>query len=62
MSYSIKQAPLSARLGTSLGQGLAEQVPKEVERYRLSKGLEKFSQESKGKSPLEQYSMLMSIP
>lgn len=62
MSYSIKQAPLGARLGAGLGQGLAEQVPKEIERYRLRKGLEDFTQQSKDLDPMQRMAKLMSIP
>lgn len=50
------------RLGKGIGKGLSEQLPKEIERSRLSSGLKKFEQESQGKTPLQQYLQLSSIP
>ena len=50
------------RLGRSFGQGLAEQVPKEVDRYRLSKGLQQFEKDSPDLSPIQQLSRLSAIP
>lgn len=49
------------RLGAGIGQGLSEQVPKEVERYRLSSGLKKLNQENI-KDPLEYYTRALGIP
>lgn len=57
-----QQGGLFGRLGKGVGEGLSEQLPKEMDRYRLSQGLKQFEQESKGLSPLEQYSRLASIP
>lgn len=56
--YTIKQAPLAARIGTGVGQGLAEQVPKEIERHRLASGLEALNQK-KNMSPFEQFTGLV---
>lgn len=42
------------KIGKSLGEGLAEQIPKEAAHQRLSQGLEKFQQESQGKTPFQQ--------
>lgn len=52
------------RIGSSLGKSLAEQVPKEVERYRLSKGLERLTKQANegNLSPLETISKLYGIP
>lgn len=50
------------RLGKGIGQGLSEQVPKEIERSRLSSGLKKFEKESHGLSPIQQFTRLASIP
>lgn len=61
MAQYIKQAPLSARLGTGLAKGLAEQVPKEIERNRLASGL-KSLEEQKGLTPFQQFSRLAAIP
>lgn len=61
MSFSIKPAPVSAQLGAGIGKGLAAQVPQEINRYRLSKGLEGLGQMG-NLSPLEQVSKLYQIP
>lgn len=50
------------RLGKGLGQGLSDQLPKEVERYRLSSGLKKFEQESQNMSPVQKAINLMGRP
>jgi len=47
MSYSVKPGDIAGRLGLGLGQGLAEQIPKETEHYRLSQGLRQLQEESK---------------
>ena len=61
-----KQQPLSARLGVALGQGLgqgfSEQFPREMERARLSKGLQQFAFQSGQMTPLEQLSYISTIP
>jgi len=61
MSYSVKQGSIFGRIGTELGKGLAEQIPKEAERTRLSQGLQSLAQE-KNLTPFEQFSRLSSIP
>lgn len=50
------------RLGKGIGKGLADQIPKEIDRYRLSSGLDKFAKESKGKSPFQQAVDFYKIP
>jgi len=40
MSYSVRPANLFGQIGGAMGKGLAEQIPKEAERYRLRQGLE----------------------
>jgi hypothetical protein len=50
------------RLGKGIGKGLSEQLPKEIERNRLSAGLRKFEQESKGLTPVQQFTRLAGIP
>lgn len=57
----IKNAPALGRLGESLGRGLAEVIPKEAERYRLSQGLKKLG-EQKNLTPFQQFAELSSIP
>lgn len=53
---------LFGRIGRGFGQGLSEQLPKEVERYRLSSGLRNLEQESGNLTPLQQLTRLSSIP
>lgn len=50
-----------AGFGQALGQGISEQLPKEVERTRLSTGLRNLSQK-KGLNPFQQFSELASTP
>lgn len=61
MSYSVKPGSIFGRIGTGIGKGLAEQVPKEIERSRLSSGLQALSQQ-KDLTPFEQFSQLAAIP
>lgn len=50
------------RLGKGIGKGLADTIPKEIDRYRLTSGLEKFEKESKGKSPFQKAIDFYKIP
>lgn len=63
MAQIIEQAgsPIG-RLGKGIGKGLADQIPKEIDRYRLSSGLDKFAKESAGKSPFQQAVDFYKIP
>lgn len=61
MAYEVKQGDIFGRIGSGFGQGLAEQLPKEVERNRLSSGLKQLGQQ-KNLSPFQQFSQLASIP
>lgn len=62
MSYEVKQGNVFGRIGTGVGQGLAEQVPKEIERNRLSSGLQQFEKESANLTPIQQLARLSAIP
>ena len=53
---------IAGRLGKSVGGALAEQVPKEVDRYRLKQGLQNFAKNSGNLSPSEQLAEVSSIP
>jgi hypothetical protein len=61
VAQTIKQGNIFGRIGSGIGQGIAEQAPKEVERYRLASGLKDLS-ESQGLSPFQQFSRLASLP
>jgi len=60
-SVSIPQANIFGRVGTGIGQGLAEQLPKEIERGRLAQGLGELSQQQ-GLTPFQQFSRLAALP
>lgn len=63
MAQKIETSPtLFGQLGKGLGQGLADVIPREVERQRLSAGLSQFAKESGDRSPLENLAALASIP
>lgn len=62
MAQQIKQANIFGRIGTGLGRGLAEQLPKEIERERLSSGLQSFEQEHQNLNPMQQLARLSAIP
>lgn len=61
MAQYISKGDLFGRIGTGLGQGIAEQLPKEVERGRLASGLSNLEQQQ-GLTPFQQFSRLASIP
>jgi hypothetical protein len=46
MAQYIKNADIFGRVGSGIGQGLAEQVPKEIENYRLRTGLKNLANEA----------------
>lgn len=57
MAQYISKGNIFGRIGTNLGKGLAEQLPKEVERGRLAAGLKDLS-ERKDQTPFEKFSGL----
>src|SRR6478752_4229054 len=62
MAQYIKQGDIFGRVGTGFAKGLAEQVPKEIERNRLSSGLKAFEQEHQNLNPMQQLARLSAIP
>jgi len=62
MAQKISRGSILGRIGTGVGEGLAEQLPKEVDRHRLSSGLKQFEQDSSGLSPMQQLTRLAAIP
>lgn len=46
MAYYVKNADIFGRIGTGLGKGLAEQVPKEMENSRLRTGLKALADQA----------------
>lgn len=61
MVQYISKGDIFGRIGSNIGQGLAEQIPKEVERNRLKQGLEELSQQ-KNLTPFQRFSGLISQP
>lgn len=62
MPQIIEGGSVIGRIGKGVGKGLADQIPKEIDRYRLSSGLDKFAKESAGKSPFQQAVDFYKIP
>jgi hypothetical protein len=60
--FTVQQPSIAGRLGSGIGQGLAESLPKEMDRGRLAAGLKQFEQEAPNLSPLQQATRLFSIP
>lgn len=61
MVQYIKQGNVFGRLGAGIGKGLSEQVPKEIERARLSSGLRELGQKQ-GLTPFQQFAELSGLP
>lgn len=61
MAQYISKGDIFGRIGTGLGQGIADQLPKEVERGRLASGLRNLEQEQR-LTPFQQFSRLAAIP
>lgn len=53
MSYQVKQGNIFGRVGEGIGKGLGEQLPKEMENYRLKSGLQELQKEAGNLDPLE---------
>lgn len=62
MSYEVKQGNIFGRIGSGIGQGLAEQLPKEIDRNRLASGLKQFEQESANLTPMQVVARAAAIP
>lgn len=61
MVQYLKQGDIWGRVGSGIGQGLAQQLPEEIQRGRLAQGLQQLSQQ-KGLSPFQQFAGLASLP
>ncbi|HXQ38566.1 MAG TPA: hypothetical protein VN843_31485, partial [Anaerolineales bacterium] len=61
MAQYVKQGDIFGRIGTGVGKGLAEQVPKEIERNRLASGLQALGEQT-SQDPIQAFSQLVSIP
>lgn len=61
MSYTVKSGDIFGRVGSGLGSGLAEQLPQEVDRNRLSKGLQEIDN-NKNLTPLQRFGKYLTLP
>lgn len=61
-SFKVSPGSAAGRFGEAFGKGLGEAVPKEIERYRLSQGLQNFAKNAPNLSPLEAYAQASAIP
>lgn len=55
MVQYIKQGDIFGRVGSGIGQGLAEQIPKEIEHQRFRSGLQNLAKKSGDQSPMESF-------
>lgn len=62
MAQEIKQGNIFGRIGTGIGKGLAEQLPKTFEQGQLAGGLKRFEEDSNNLTPLQQGARLAAIP
>jgi hypothetical protein len=60
-SINLHQPSVFGRIGTGLGRGLSETLPKEIERERLASGLKDLG-DKKGLSAFQQFAGLASTP
>jgi hypothetical protein len=58
---TIQRETIAGRIGKGLGQGLSEQLPREVERNRLSQGLKNIGQQQ-NTTPFQQFASLAGLP
>ena len=58
MAQSISQGNIFGRIGSEIGKGLSEQVPKEVERNRLQSSLKALG-EQKDLDPFQRFAGLV---
>ena len=61
MAQRIKQGNIFGRIGTEFGRGLAESIPKEIERTRLAQGLEDLNSQS-NLTNREYFTRALSVP
>ncbi len=63
MVQELESKPnMFGRFGQGISKGIADVVPKEIERYRLSEGLKQFEKEAPNLSIMQQYARLAAIP
>lgn len=62
MVQVINKDSRSSMLGRAVGGALSETLPKEVDRYRLSSGLNELANNDRNLSPFQQYAKLAGIP
>lgn len=61
MAQYIKPANIFGRIGTGVGRGMAEQIPKEIEHARKNAGLQEYLKDTEKRNPQENLAALHSI-
>lgn len=57
-----QEGSFASQFGSGVGQGLSQQLPEEIKRYRLKSGLENLANQKSTKSPYELIASLATIP
>ena len=60
--FKVGQGSTAGRVGAGIGKGLGEAIPKEVDRYRLSQGLQNLAKNGQNLNPLEAFAQASAIP
>lgn len=55
MAQYIKQGNIFGRIGTGIGKGINEQLPKEIEHQRFRSGLQKLGENANSLSPMQAF-------
>ena len=61
MVQIIEQSDRFGKIGKAFGEGLSEQLPKEMDRYYLSQGLKQFEKDAPNLTPTQKMTRLYSI-
>jgi hypothetical protein len=62
MVQIIPQGDIFGRIGEGVGEGISKQLPQEMDRMRLSKGLSEMEQGGQNLSPVQLAARMMAIP
>jgi len=60
--YEVKQGNIFGRIGSGIGTGLAESLPKEMERGRMAEGLAQLEKRAGNQTPFQNYTQALTIP
>lgn len=62
MAQEISQGNIWGRLGSALGKGIEETVPKELDRYRMNQGLQQLEKDAPNLNQQQYYTRALQIP